>query len=108
MAGLASQHGVQGARCRRSRGGDETGAWRPVMVAGWVSTAFLREAGPAGMCSPSCPQGSVPARRLSLFMFILLTDPFPLIVACLSFRDLPRSGLNFLVNSQADKNHWKR
>lgn len=32
----------------------------------------------------------------------------PTTVTCLTFRDLPRSGLNFLINNQTDKNHWKR
>lgn len=92
----------------RAGDSDMASAQQPVLVAGRAPTGLCRgQDRPRGSCS-SCPEGSVPAWSLSQFMIVSLTDWLPLTVTCLTFRDLPRSGLNFLINNQTDKNHWKR
>lgn len=45
------------------------------------------------------PKGQCLLGVLSHFMIVSLADWFPLAVTCLTFRDLPRSGLSFLINN---------
>lgn len=87
---------------------DVAGAQLPVPVAGRVPTGLCRgQEQPRGSHSSSAEE-SDPAWSLSHFMIVSLTGWFTLTVTCLTFRGLPRSGLNFLINNQTDKNHWKR
>ena len=87
---------------------DVASAQQPMLVAGRVPVGLCRGQDQPWGGDSSCTEGSVPSWSLSHFMIVSLTDWFPLTVSCLTFRDLSRSGLNFLINNQTDKNHWKR